>query len=131
MLGPVVGASCVALVFGAFTGFDTDAILVGAGSALFFTYPATLVFGVPSYFAIRKVRTLRPLWTSAFGMEISLLPVFALRVLGFSPPTPAPNMDLLVYLALGASAALCGAVAGLVFWVFVTRGGKSPGVVET
>ena len=117
--GPAVLAPVVGLAF----GFDTNSLKIVLGALVFATGPAVVVFGLPVFYAIRKVRVPGVWWTVAFGTMTSAAPIVAFGLINLNAqtpgmPEPARSLALLI-MALGA--AFCGAIGGLVFWLLVYK----------
>lgn len=132
LLGPAAGASVLAVILGLGSGFSTNSLTIVAGVLLFCVVPGTVFFGLPVYYAIRKVRVPGPWWTAAFGGAISTAPAVVWGMLRVGAPAGISEQGLLiVYGAIGLGAAFCGGIAGLVFWMLVFKGARPSNVEPT
>lgn len=117
--GPVLLAPVVGLAF----GFDTNRLKIVLGALLLAAGPAVIVFGLPVFYAIRKVRIPGVWWTVAFGAMTSAPPTVAFSLINLNakmPGMPEPARSL-VFLIMALGAAFCGAIGGLVFWLLVYK----------
>ena len=121
--GPIL----LALVLGLASGFSRNSLTMAAGALLFAVVPGTILFGLPTYYAIRKVRTPGRWSTTAFGAAISAMPVAAFAALRIGmPPNVSEQGVFILGSVMGLGAAFCGAVGGLVFWLLVFKGVERP-----
>jgi hypothetical protein len=125
MLGPLVGGAVGSVACAVTMGLSWNALKVGLFVAAMFCAPATLVLGVPIYFAIRRTRRILLGWAMAFGAAITAAPAFGGVMLVGPAQLPDPRGVLVVSLLFAGDGLICGAVAGLVFWLVVVRGRDS------
>jgi len=123
LLGPVAGASVLAVGAMLMPEFSASRLTVVLGVLLFCVAPGTIFIGLPVYYAIRTVRVPGPWWTAAFGLAISTAPAVAWGVLRVGAPAGISDQGWLIVVGtLGLGAAISGGIAGLVFWVLVFKG---------
>jgi len=117
----------LALVLGLVSGFSRNSLTMAAGALLFAVAPATVLFGLPTYYAIRKVRIPGCWSTTAFGAAISAMPIVGLIALRVGVPPNLSEQGLVILgSVMGLGAAFCGAIGGLAFWLLVFKGVESP-----
>jgi hypothetical protein len=122
ILGPASGAAVLGALLGLKSGFTANALTMTFGVLLFCVVPGTILFGLPVYYAIRKVRIPGPWWTVAFAIAISVAPSVIYAALGIPGGVQVSKQGLLIIHAiLGLGAALCGGIAGAVFWIIVFK----------
>jgi hypothetical protein len=83
--------------------------------ALAYAFSATIIFGVPFYFLLRKKVSLSPIITAVTGGFVALMA--ALLLVMTDQGTRSDLADLGAALMLMATFSGCGLIAGLVFWV--------------
>ena len=80
--------------------------------ALAYAFSATIIFGVPLYFLLRKKVSLSPVITAVTGGFVALMAAFLLML-----TDQGTRSDLGAALMLMAIFSGCGLIAGLVFWI--------------
>jgi hypothetical protein len=83
--------------------------------ALPYAFSATVIFGVPLYFLLRRKVSLSPIITAVTGGFVALMA--ALLLMLTDQGTRSDLADLGAALRMMATFSGCGLIAGLVFWI--------------